>query len=81
MYYFIYSKTQQDKQETAYKRGNKTYVPGKVTVNGKTQVYTTIVRDLKSASELFGDLKVITMTESLSAINYTKPSFNSIRRG
>ena len=81
MYYFIYSKRQQDKQEQAYRSAGKTYVPGKVTVNGKAQVYTSIVKDdLKTSRQLFGDINIITMVESLSSINYTKPTANAIRR-
>ena len=65
MYYFIYSKQQQTKQEDAYKKGGKTYIPGRVSVNGKVQVYTSITQDLKSSQALFGDLKVVTMSETL----------------
>lgn len=80
LYYFIYSKQQQDKQERAYRSGGKTYIPGKVTVNGKPQVYTSIVKDLKSTRQLFGDLKVIAMVDTLASINYTKATANAIRR-
>ncbi len=80
MYYFIYSKQQQDKQERAYRSGGKTYVPGKVTVNGRTQVYTSIVQDLKSVRQLFGDLKIVVMVETLSSVKYTKPTANTLRR-
>lgn len=80
MYYFIYSKAQQTRQEEAYKKGGKTYIPGKVTVNGKTNTYTSIVQDLRPVQELFGDIKVVTMSETLARVKYTKPSFNKIRR-
>lgn len=80
MYYFIYSKQQQDKQERAYRSGGKTYVPGKVTVNGRTQVYTSIVQDLKSVRQLFGDLKIVVMVETLASVKYTKPTANTLRR-
>lgn len=80
MYYFVYSQQQYNKQEIAYKKGGKTYVPGRVTVNGQAKIYTSITRDLKATMELFGDSKVITMAETLVGIHYTKPTANSIRR-
>lgn len=80
MYYFIYSQQQYNTQEAAYKKGGKTYIPGKVTVGGQVKLYTSITRDLKATMQLFGDSKVITMVDTLSDVHYTKPTSNSIRR-
>ena len=80
MYYFVYSQQQYSKQEIAYKKIGKTYIPGKVTVNGKIQLYTSITSDIKTTKTLFGDVKIVAMTESLSTMHYTKPSANSARR-
>lgn len=80
MYYFVYSQQQYNRQETAYKKGGKTYIPGKVTVNGQMKIYTSITRDLKTMMQLFGDSKVVTMVDTLVDAHYTKPAANSIRR-
>lgn len=80
MYYFIYSKQQHDRKESAFRSAGQTFIPGKVTVNGKTQIYTSIVKELKPVQQLFGDLKIVLMTDSLAKVHYSEPTSNSLRR-
>lgn len=80
MYYFIYSQQQYDKQSAAYKRGGKTFIAGKVAVNGQTKLYTSITTDIDVTRKLFGDSQVVCMAERLNTIKYTKPTANATRR-
>ena len=80
MYYFIYSQTQHRRQEDIYKKSGRSYIPGKVAVNGKIELFTSTTKDVNSIKILFSDAKVVKAVESLSDVNYTNPSFNKVRR-
>ena len=72
-YYFIYSRTQQDRIDAANKAAgliNPTY--GKVVVNGSQKIYTDIVTDMSKTP--FADAKILIKGKK-NKISYTLPSF------
>lgn len=69
--YFIFSKTQlKERTEVEAKLGKQFYA-GTVIVRGKSQRYTQLVSDLNELR--YTDYKIITQTENLDLVKYTKP--------
>jgi hypothetical protein len=73
IYYWIYSRTQQDRIDEANKAAglvNPTY--GKVVVNGSQKIYTDIVTDMSRTP--FADAKIVIKGRK-DKISYTLPNF------
>ena len=73
IYYWIYSRTQQDRIDAANKAAglvNPTY--GKVVVNGSQKIYTDIVTDMSRTP--FTDAKILIKGRK-DKISYTLPNF------
>ena len=69
--YFIFSKTQLKERTEVEARLGKQFYAGKVIVRGKSQRYTQLVSNLEDVR--YSDYKIITQTEDLNSIKYTRP--------
>lgn len=69
--YFIFSKIQLKERSDVEAKLGKQFFPGTVVVRGKTQRFTQLVSDLSKV--IYTDYKVVTQTDDLKSVKYTRP--------